>query len=238
MTPKPPTGNAAMLGRVEAAIMAESALVDKETGRVYWEGGDSSTLTASLYPKLPGFAHVKATILTSLLLLAVVSFFAQSIRRRWDAQKPASDMSIYKSVAVFVLQWTLLRTPKFDTNLVIILFALYLLEAYSCSTRRYLSNAISSPKEVEEYIEKLRHEAPVVTWKVRCFHYERPYWLSPLKSAQAVLRIFKRTPNNPTMIEAKPKDMPVVQGDDNNTPGYFRRKVVSHQATEDYTFSR
>ena len=35
--------HAAMLGRVEASIMGESALID-ETGRVYWEGGSSSTL--------------------------------------------------------------------------------------------------------------------------------------------------------------------------------------------------
>jgi hypothetical protein len=238
MTPKPPTIKAAMLGRIEAAIMAESALIDKETGRVYWEGGDSSTLTASLYPKLPGFAHVKASILTFLLLLAATGFLAQWIRRRWDAQTPSSEkISIYKAVAAFIFEWTVLRTPQLDINLVVFLFVVYLLEAYSCSTRRYLSNAISSPKEVEQYIENLRKESPVVTWKVRCFRYEKPFWLSPSKSARAILGLFQKKTKTAT-TELREQDIPAVQAYDDAGSSLFRKKVISHQATANYTFSR
>lgn len=227
--------NAAMLGRIEASIMAESAVVDKETGRVYWEGGDSSTLSASLYPKIgdAGFSHLKATVLTSLLMLALTSFLAQWVRQRMSHAQPQpadTKVSLYRSVALFLLQWTLLKTPHLDRNFVLGVFLLYLLEAYNCSTRRYLKNSISSPKEVEEYIEKLRNKAPVVTWKVRCFHYERPYWLSPWKAVQDVWQLFHKQEAKPT------EDAPVIQKDEISGP--FRRKVVSHKATANYSFER
>jgi TMEM151 family len=48
-----------------------------------------------------------------------------------------------------------------------------------CSTHRYLSNSIRGLEGVEAYIEQLRAEKPDVQWKVRCYHYELPWWLGP-----------------------------------------------------------
>jgi hypothetical protein len=47
---------------------------------------------------------------------------------------------------------------------------LYLLEAFFCSTRRYLSN-VMEPRDVIEYVESLQRTAPKVRWDVECFHY-------------------------------------------------------------------
>ena len=244
MSPQPPSSSAALLGRVEASIMAESALIDKESGRVFWEGGSSSTLSASLYPKIgvPGFAHFKATILTSLFLLALVSLLSQWVRQRLEASPPGAIRPLYQTFGLFVLQCTLLRTPKFEGNFVFFLVVLYLIEAHTCSTRRYLANAITSTSEVEEFIEKLRNEPPVVTWKVRCFHYEKPYWLSPVKAAQAVLKVLHRGSAKTQLANSEITDAkelpPVLQKETDNVSGPFRRKVISHQATANYTFSR
>ena len=120
---------------------------------------------------------------------------------------------------------------------------MYLVEAYTCSTRRYLTNAIQSPNEVEEYLEQLRQEPPVVTWKVRCFHYARPYWLAFISTARSIFKtMFRRKPapdNNTQLLlpksTSKPKDDgAIVERPDVSGP--FKRKVVSHEASVNYTF--
>ena len=254
----PSGSNAALLGRLEASIMAESALIDKESGRVYWEGGSSSTLSASLIPKVEelGLSHLKATILSGLLLLALVSFVAHWIRQHLDAaatSKPftgemvgGTNAPFYKTVPLFILQWTLLKTPKLDGSFVICVILLYLLEAHTCSTRRFLANAITSPDEVEVYIERLRNEAPIITWKVRCFHYEKSYWLTPTRTVQLIwqklsskLHDTGKVSNTTTTEEEKTTvDDPshVVPKESDNVSGPFKRKVISHQATSTYTF--
>ena len=262
MSPQAPSSSAAaaslLLGRMEASIMAESALIDKESGRVVWEGGSSSTLSASLYPKIgvPGFSHFKATVLTSLLFLALVGVLSQWVRQRLEGSPLLGGTTTtttaaqgiarrwHQTIGVFLLQWTLFRTPNFDGTFVVVLVLLYLVEAYTCSTRRYLANAIlSSTSEVEEYIEKLREEPPVVTWKVRCFHYEKPYWLAPIKTAQTILQAVntkaKQSSKN-NVGNAVAEDLPPVvqQKESDHVSGPFRRKVISHQAVANYTFSR
>lgn len=249
MSPLAPNTNAALIGRLEASIMAESALIDKESGRVYWEGGSSSTLSASLIPKVGelGLSHLKCTVLTSLLLLAVVSFVAHWIRQRLDSSTAlkgeqtlsAAPQPLYKTIPLVLLQWTLLKTPKFNATFVLSVFFLYLLEAHTSSTRRFLANSITSPGEVEEYIENLRGEGPVVTWKVRCFHYEKPYWLSPIRTFQKLRKNFvaklqKSTPENSDQPESSDY---VVPREIDNISGPLKRKVVSHQATSNYTFN-
>ena len=255
MSPLPPSSNpvaAALLGRVEASIMAESALIDKESGRVFWEGGSSSTLSASLYPKigLPGFSHFKATVLSSLLFLALVSVLSQWVQQKLEGSRLGTTTTtttatqgiarpLHQTIGVFLLQWTLFRTPNFDGAFVIVLVLLYLVEAYTCSTRRYLANAIlSSTSEVEEFIEKLREEPPVVRWKVRCFHYEKPYCLSPIKTAQSVLKAFTTKTKISSNITGTEDLPPVLQKESDNVSGPFRRKVISHEAVANYTFSR
>jgi len=53
----------------------------------------------------------------------------------------------------------------------IFLAFLYLLEAATCSTRRYLSN-IRTPSEVKDYIKQLQEAPPRVWFHLECYHYE------------------------------------------------------------------
>lgn len=110
---------------------------------------------------------------------------------------------------------------------------------------QYLANAIIAPSELEVFIEKLRSEPPVVTWKVRCFHYERPFWLSPIQTLKSGLKMLGRKElkaqidpgSNPTDSDTANSDIPpVVQRASEDTLGPFRRKVVSHEAQVQYTF--
>ena len=118
------------------------------------------------------FKHVKATILTALLFMSALSMImgkVVSCKELWlrsDGKK-----------RIAVVAWTTVCSainsilPKFSQEFIILIGILYLVEAYTCSTRQYLSN-IMSPREVESLIETLRGTPPSVTWKVRCFHYE------------------------------------------------------------------
>ena len=170
--------HAAMLGRVEASIMGESALID-ETGRVYWEGGSSSTLYESFLPKLHQFGadHAQAAIFTGLITLAFIGVLTGWLRRVLETSNSSSSNGgglLFSSILLTnIINWTIMRLPRIENKfLVIASIVLYFLESYNCSTRYYLANAISSPTELEEYIETLRQEKPIVTWKVNSFHYE------------------------------------------------------------------
>lgn len=211
-----------MMGQVGASIMGESALVDKETGRVLWEGG-TSTLAASLAPILgSSIKHVRATLLTGVILLALVSSIVKRIRRSLFADSSDSH-SCLMTALLFVADWTL-RVPPVNGNLLIAAIALYLMESYTCSTRRYLANALTSPVEVEDYIELLREEAPVVTWKVRCFHYERRRWLSFLRFL--------------TLRKGEQVDLLSPTAPPSSSPWLFTRKIVTHEAVSNYNYTR
>jgi hypothetical protein len=51
-----------------------------------------------------------------------------------------------------------------------ILGVIYMIEAFLCSTRRYLSNTLS-PVEVLETVQHLMEAPPFVRWKLECYHY-------------------------------------------------------------------
>lgn len=51
------------------------------------------------------------------------------------------------------------------------LLILYLVEAASCSTRRYLSN-IMTPSQVKDYLAQLQEVPPRVRFHLECYHYE------------------------------------------------------------------
>ncbi len=204
--------------------MGESALIDKETGRIFWEGGSSSTLSASIAPKLSEFGlnHFKSTVLSILLLTALVSYLANWIRQMIIDQEPGTSTFI-KTAAVTMVQWTLLRMPKMNRWLVSGIVILYLIESYTCSTRRYLANSISSPHGLEEYIEQLRREPPAVVWKLRCFHYEK---FDIGHMLNRLLRSKSNVNENDTTIKPSPFLPP------------FTRKVVTHEATTTYQYNK
>jgi hypothetical protein len=228
--------HAAMLGRVEASIMGESALIDRETGRVYWEGGSSNTLYESLAPKLDqyGAEHVKAALLTGLITLAFIGILAGWMRRaieQADLNHPSSRWLVV-SMMFTVLEWTILRLPKLENKwLVLASVALYFLESYNCSTRRFLANAISSTTELEEYIESLRREQPVVQWKARSFHYEKRKIFALASVFRSLLRKSKQ--------QVTDLDHGLIPRTRNSAPIFpFTKRVLTHEATATYQYER
>jgi hypothetical protein len=222
-----------MLGRVEASIMGESALIDRETGRVYWEGGSSNTLYESMAPKLDqyGAEHAKAALLTGLITLAFIGVLTGWIRRAIDqSDLHASSNSLMLSIFFTSLEWTILRLPRIENkSLVLASVALYFLESYNCSTRRFLANAISGPTEVEEYIESLRREHPVVTWKVKSFHYERRMLFALATFFRSLLHNVKQDTDLDSMIPRTKNTSPMFP---------FTKKVITNEAITAYQYER
>jgi hypothetical protein len=228
-----PILNQAMMSRIGASVMGESALIDKETGRIYWEGG-SSTVSASMSPviNVVGIRHLKATTLSLLLLISLFSILARHWRRRIEFWAAVGFKQQTWPLAMFyiVATWIVYRIPNFENWFITTLVALYLTEAYTCNTRRYLANAISSPDGVEEYIEYLRQQEPTVTWKVRCFHYKRR-WFAAIFLPQIWKKIFRRRNE-------------VDEDEDANlisslsSPSLTTKKVVTHRAEANYVYNR
>jgi hypothetical protein len=160
--------------------------VDKESGRIYWEGGCRSTLSASLLPHLQRFGfgiHTRSVVLTFFLLLAVLGALSSWLRFKLEEKCGAAEMLLHNtlvstsrnsycsSMALFVLHRLLLGTPNLNKWFLATIVILYLVDSYTCETHAYLRNAIQNPHGVEDYIERIRQEPPDVHWKVQSFHY-------------------------------------------------------------------
>jgi len=208
--------------------MGESALVDKETGRIFWEGGSSSTLSASVGPKIEqfGILHAKATFLSGILLIAALGPFCSFLRKKLEEKVTSKSIPRILSISVVVINWSILNVPEFRLWFVSLTAALYLFEAYTCSTRRYLANAIQSPKELEAFLDKLRQEPPQVEWKIRSFHYEKPLWLSPQRN-------FQKQQQLPDDDATATSERPIGSSSSNSL---LRRKVVTNQAIGSYQY--
>jgi hypothetical protein len=213
---------------IEASVMGESALVDKETGRIFWEGGSSSTLSASVGPKIEqfGIGHIKATILSAILLMAVAGALASFLREKLEQSVASKTLPRILSIGIIIVNWTILNVPNLDRWFIVAIVILYLAEAYTCSTRRYLANAINSPSELEAFIEKLREEPPEVLWTVRSFHYEKPLWLSPTQLTRSLWRGFKKLDDDEAPDSSSAK----------LSSSLLRRKVVTNRATGSYRY--
>mmetsp|Transcript_16006 Transcript_16006/g.37078 ORF Transcript_16006/g.37078 Transcript_16006/m.37078 type:complete len:431 (-) Transcript_16006:572-1864(-) len=199
-------GGSPRFGRVETSILGESALIDRETGRVYWECGNSNTLYESLTPKLDqfGLEHAQATFLTILITLAFLSVVSGWLERaiigccRYDRTAAASVSSslfaAVPSILVLLAEKTILRLPKIENKWwMSTIVALYFFESYQCSTRCFLANAVSSATELDAYIDGLKHEPPVVTWTVQTFHYELCRLLAVPRMFRSFLRNLKNS---------------------------------------------
>jgi hypothetical protein len=223
------------LGRVEAAIMGESALIDRETGRVFWEGGGSSTLVESVFAaKLDKFGaeHAQSVLLTAFVTVAFLGILAGWLRQIIQVPSSSGDDDASSRLArllYFLFSNTLSRIPRFKNKwLVAATVALYFLESYNCDTRRFLANALSSPAGVEHYIEQLRSQQPVVTWMVRSFHYRRRKIFAVGEMLHSMLRTL-RSPDDvrfPTTTPSK-KCAPAFP---------FTKKVVTNEARRAYQF--
>eukprot|EP00571_Detonula_confervacea_P004458 CAMPEP_0172323334 /NCGR_PEP_ID=MMETSP1058-20130122/48462_1 /TAXON_ID=83371 /ORGANISM="Detonula confervacea, Strain CCMP 353" /LENGTH=624 /DNA_ID=CAMNT_0013039305 /DNA_START=156 /DNA_END=2030 /DNA_ORIENTATION=+ len=259
-------------------LLSESALMDKETNAIYWQGGAeifSSSLTKP-YLTQRGVLHVKATILTVALWLWVWGHVSRYLASRYFESNggivqghkllfnlpfisPEDAPPFLRKIATVVtpiIQFVLLllhsllylRLPQYSTKVLAATVLLYLLESYSCSTRRYLSHALNAPAEVESYLEQIRSVEPSVTWKVRCFHYEdREFWkncMGTRKMWESWMRkndeegvVGTSSAGRSKSTNANPKPASYSSAETFvESPALFRRKVVTHQAVATYKF--
>jgi hypothetical protein len=95
-------------------------------------------------------SHMKASVLTALLfgLLIKDGLFRQSI--------DAFDLQGHHIAMICTI-------------------ALYFAESITCSTRRYLSNALT-PIQLKEVLKALSESPPVVTWNIVCYHYRTVHY--------------------------------------------------------------
>jgi len=122
------------------AILGESVLIDKETGRVLWEGGGTSSslaaATATMAPKLSqlGFCHVRAMLLSVILFIGILGYLSRWIQSKIGAggADASSQRSMLTTGILILLRWTLFLTPKFDRWFLVCIYTLYILESYTC----------------------------------------------------------------------------------------------------------
>mmetsp|Transcript_5246 Transcript_5246/g.14883 ORF Transcript_5246/g.14883 Transcript_5246/m.14883 type:complete len:624 (+) Transcript_5246:87-1958(+) len=210
--------------------MGESALIDRETGQIFWQGGPGVLYigTSSTLSSL-GVRHLRATALTLMLVTAALSALAAKLR---DMLQTIDVVGPWWQVASVLAKCTILL-PRFDTWFVILIAVLYLIEAHCCSTRRYLANALSGPAAVEDYVEGLRQAPPVARWTVRCFHYEQ-------RKSLAWLSFFLRMLLGTDKHRSFESDAADGTGDNgtgpvtSQGPSFLTKKVVTHQATNTY----
>lgn len=215
---------------VETSIFAESALIDKETGRIYWEGGSSSTLSETLEYRL---VQARASIVSLILWFAIYGLFSTWLRNHMDRSDIINTLqkNAFAALPVTLVKWVLLGAPRLDVWLLATIVALYFAEAYFSSTHKFLSNRADF-QDVEAYIEKLREEDPEVVWKLRAFHYTPPAWLQPRTVIRKLVSNFS---TKRMVVGAEDK---IQNRDDNPVSWYpFRQKRVSHEATDSFKYN-
>lgn len=245
-------------------LMCESALMDKETNAIYWQGGSDIISTSLTKPYLTerGVLHVKATILSALLWLWIwgkvsrylaTTYFEPSNMVGVDSSSTTPKLldrqlftmaftnPVLKSVATFlgpIVQFILLmihsllylRLPRYSPKFLTCTILLYLIEAFSCSTRRYLAHAMNAPTEVEAYLERMRVAKPVVKWKVRCFHYE-----DRLRGLKEFGRKFDNV--NKRLNEALNFSNSSSKSFGETPPLWLAKKIVTHEAVGTYEYA-
>lgn len=176
-----------------APILGESAIIDKETGQVFWQGGkqslfDSTVGHSYISSQQEGvLQHMRATLLSCILWISFIRYISEwALKQNIFMDKlseiihPSQKILNVLRILTRAMLFCLACLPKFKLEVLMITVMLYFLEAYNCSTRKYLINAISCPGEVETFMEGLCEEEPEVTWKIRCYHYEKRKWLRVL----------------------------------------------------------
>lgn len=214
--------------------LGESAIVDKESGRVYWQGGRQSlfesTVGHSYLSHQDGILrHVRASIFSLILWISFVRWLANWALRqkllitKWKTILHPSErvVEIAKALARMVLL-SLAYLPDFGRTFTYFIFSMYILESYFCSTRKYLANELSCPDNIEIFMEKLRRAKPSIQWRIRCYHYEKRKFISLLILLVDVFAFWRK--------EDKDRDE-IIKG-----PSIFTKKVVTHQAEQEYRY--
>lgn len=244
----------------------QSALVDKQSRRVYWQSGGPTIHPQDVFGRsffLSQWSHCKAIILSTFLWTCILTLAIT--QRLWQymvlltkviAQPPptpivstTADITAKTKVAWMVLSCIqqfvrkiisvalsiilILTKPRFqqftcNPYVIAIIYLLYLSESYTSSTRRYLANTLSQ-HHVETLMEHLRNTKPIVTWSIRCFHYDvLPPMLLPSPGAA----------NNTTTAYTPFNKITNFVRQRKSSTATRRKKVFTHQATTQFEFSR
>jgi len=219
-------------------------------------------LYESLTPKLDQFGveHVQATGLTILITLAFLSVISGWLNRAiisyYDGTATPNSAWLAKTFSVFVpiVEHTILKLPKMENKwLISFSLLLYFFESYRCTTRYLLANTLASATDLEAYIDGLKQEPPVVTWKVQTFHYElrRVFAVSrmirslfrSLKKARATQEIPKERSTQEiqtsTISPVPLGDMDLSRKESRHTSPIFfiTRKVITNEASATYRYA-
>lgn len=194
-----------------------------------WVWGKLSRYLASTY-----FESSKNTADASLLgqrQLFTMAFTNPILQKVVTLVEP-----ILQFILLLIHSLLYLRLPSYSPKFLITTILLYLIEAFSCSTRRYLSHALNAPTEVEEYLERIRLAKPVVKWKVRCFHYEdRLRGLKELgKKVEDVNEKLHDVLDSSSPSAASSSSSSKSFAD--TPPLWMAKKVVTHEAVGTYKF--
>jgi hypothetical protein len=232
------------LSRV-APILGESAIVDKETGQVFWQGGKQSLFESTvghsyISNQQEGVVqHIRSTLFSFILWMSFIRFVAdwalkrKILARLTELMHPSQRLLDIVRLLTRAMLFCLVCLPKFSGAFLVLVGIMYLIESYVCSTRKYLSNSLSCPQEVEIYIEKLRDEGPSVSWQIRCYHYEKRKWLCRLLLIDAY-NYFHGLFQTAKAIEGAGSN---TTRPENETlgPSFFTKKLVSHQTKQNYS---
>lgn len=221
-------------------VLGKSTLVDKETGRIYWEGGASTTLSSSILPKigltntlhLDRWYYFRSTLLSSLLFLAVARVVSDWLASRdiWDK---ISRLHNSKLISLVVLAFRIIveLPPKWETWFVGSVVFLYLLEAYLSPTRQYLVNSIPENRNLDDFLDHLKVKVPVVEWRVRSFDYRtHPAFLPGVTLVRSIKALLKLSMGSKCSTETD------FEKKYQSGPAWFRRKHIQKEIVGSYSF--
>ena len=209
------------LPKIPTHLIGESALIDKETGQVYWQGGKrdtqsllSPTNSLSTNDNITTY-HLKSSLLTGLLVLSLGSILLSWIRNYLSTRQTNKLYYFFKICTILLY---IIPLPKILHHPMIIatILLLYFIEAYNCNTRKYICNSMDC-YDFEKYMNDIEDAKPEVSWKVRCFHYDDKF-----KKGVAV----------------KTEDDLVEFGGNENGSRWNKKKVITHEISKEYNYTR
>jgi len=172
-----------------APLLGESAIVDKESGRVYWQGGKQSlfhsTVGHTYLSNKNGIArHVRSTLYSCILWMTLIQFLAQKILLLGNIYfydhinitprvRVIRAIFLYMAKIIRIVILCVAYLPRLSNKFITFIAVCYIVEAYTCSTRKFLNHKLTSPEAAESCLEMMKDQKPSIKWNIRCYHYEK-----------------------------------------------------------------